>query len=85
MRTKFSIAASVAVLATVLSVGLLGCEGSEAQAFWTGAAEGYVAGSDGQRFIGSASTQSECYRLAENAGCSTRYMYSSNTGNCFCK
>jgi hypothetical protein len=70
-----------------LSVGiLLGASscGSFGE-FATGYSQGYSQGSEGRRFIGSASSENDCYAKATAAGCGNSYVYYSNTGNCFCK
>ena len=50
-----------------------------------GAAQGYVQGSENRKFIGSASSESDCRAKANAAGCGHSYMYYPSTGNCFCK
>jgi hypothetical protein len=52
--------------------------------FSTGFSQGYSQGSQGRKFLGVTSSESQCLELARKSGCSSTYAWYKDTGNCFC-
>ena len=78
---------NILIFLGVISIGimLISCDSKTLRDFSTGYSQGYTAGSQGERYIGYASSESACYSKAVSAGCSNNYRWYSDTGNCFCK
>lgn len=70
----------------VACIGVLfACDSRTVRDFSAGYSQGYNSGSQGERLVGHAGSESACNSLAASAGCSSHYRWYSDTGNCFCK
>lgn len=86
-KTIFTVVLQVVIIgAFVLIAAGSGSEravSDSARSFVRGFGQGYACGSAGYRMIGSASSESRCISMCDNAGYES-YCYG-DEGGCFCK
>jgi uncharacterized protein YceK len=60
------------------------CQNSDARYYINSAAQGLQEGQSGRKYVGTADSESECAKKAQEAGCTGQYAYYANTKSCFC-
>jgi hypothetical protein len=57
---------------------------SDASYYIKSVGEGLNESNSGRKLIGKATSKSDCYEKAENAGCSGQYSYYEHSEDCYC-